>query len=46
MKHMDTWHTFWHPLQGSTPKVCGFEAPLLHMEVLKFLSPLIDIILH
>lgn len=48
MKHMDTWHIFWHQLNSSTPKVrfCGFEAPWLHMEVLKFLSPLIDIILH
>lgn len=47
MKHMDTWHIFWHPLNSSTPKVrfCGFEAPRLHMEVLNFLSPLIDIIL-
>lgn len=47
MKHMDTWHIFWHPLNNSTPKVrfCGFLVPLLHMEVLKFLSPLIDIIL-
>lgn len=47
MKHMDTWHIFWHPLNSSTPKVrfCGFQVPLLHMEVLNFLSPLIDIIL-
>lgn len=47
MKHMDTWHNLWHPLDSSTPKVRfrGFEAPPLHMEVLKFLSPLIDIIL-
>ena len=47
MKHMDTWHIFWHPLNSSTPDVrfCGFEALPLHMEVLKFLSPLIDITL-
>lgn len=48
MKHMDTWHIFWHAPAGSTPKVRsrGFEAPPLHMEALKFLSPLIDITLH
>lgn len=47
MKHMDTWHHVWHPLNSSTLKVrvCGFEALPLHMEVLKFLSPLIDITL-
>lgn len=48
MKHMDTWHTFWHPRRRSTPKVrflVVFEAPALHMEALNFLSPLIDIIL-
>lgn len=45
VKHMDTWHIFWHPLNRSTLKVCGLEASPLHMEVLKFLSPLIDITL-